>query len=334
MQRVSIIIANYNYEKYVAASIESALASDWPNVEVIVVDDGSTDNSRAVIDGFGDRIAKIYNENGRQRVANNTGFAHATGDIIIFLDADDLILPSAARKICEIWRPGVSKVQVQMLRIDENGTTFGAPFPEWGTVPTPQDIRTWALTTTEYPTPPGSGNAYARDFLEKFFPVGPQHDDFTDSTCLVMAPILGDVLTIREPLVLYRRHGSNDSNLLANSSFLAREVKRAMLRQQSAAEICGKLGITPPPDDILRRSWYVLQLRVASLRTAPTQHPLPGDSRWQALYDAATNIVRPSAEPFKRRLKYAAWSIATLLAPDTLAGRLVSSRFGEKKAAA
>jgi hypothetical protein len=224
----------------------------------------------------------------------------------------------------------VSKVQVQMIRTDADGVEFGTPFPEYAQVPTPADIRRWALATTEYPTPPGSGNAYARDFLARFFPLGPEHDSFTDSTTLPLAPILGDVVTIREPLVTYRRHGSNDSNLIAKPTHFAREVERAMKRQQSATDICVRLGIQPPPTDILRRSWYVLQLRVASLRFAPQHHPMPGDSRGVALRDAIFNLPLPSSEPLRKRLKYSAWCIAALLAPGGPAKTLVQRRFGEK----
>lgn len=330
MTMISFVIANYNYEKFVRQSIDSALQSEWPHVEVIVVDDGSSDRSREIIESYGDRITAIFQKNSGQRVANNTGFAAVKGDLVVFLDADDTVEPSLARKLAEAWRPGVTKIQVQMIRTDAEGREFGAPFPEYPSVPSPEDIRRWTLATTEYPTPPGSGNAYARDFLARFFPLGPEHDSFTDSTTLPLAPLLGDVLTIREPLVTYRRHGNNDSNLIAKPTHFAREVERAMQRQKSATQVCETLGMPPPPPDILRRSWYVLQLRVASLRFAPQHHPLPGDSRLIAIRDAIGNLPLASSEPLRKRLKFSAWCIAALLAPDRLAKSLVQRRFGEK----
>jgi glycosyltransferase involved in cell wall biosynthesis len=330
MIAISFVIANYNYVHYVGQSIESALASDWPDIEVIVVDDGSTDGSHEVIESFGDRITKIYQKNGRQRVANNTGFAASRGGIIVFLDADDLVAPSFAREVASVWRPGVTKIQVQMMRIDGEGRPFGSPFPNWQEIPTPEQIRQWTMSTSEYPTPPGSGNAYSRDFLQRFFPVGEEHDSFTDSTTLPLAPILGDVITVRKPLVSYRRHGSNDSHLLSDDGHFAREVARAMKRQWSATKVCGELHVQGPPDDILRRSWYVLQLRVASMRLRPETHPLPGDNRLVALTDAVQNIILPGAEPIKKRLLIAAWSIVTLIAPQSLARRLIVFRFGER----
>src|ERR1700712_2880659 len=67
--RLSIIIPNYNYGNYVGLAIESALAVDWPDVEVIVVDDGSVDQSASVIRSFGERITAIFQDNATQRVA-------------------------------------------------------------------------------------------------------------------------------------------------------------------------------------------------------------------------------------------------------------------------
>lgn len=327
MTAVSFIIANYNYAEYVAEAIESALNSDWEDIEVIVVDDGSTDGSRAIIESFGDRVQAVFKPNGGQRTANNVGFARSKGDLVVFLDADDVVVPSFARRVALAWRPGVSKIQVQMVSIDKSGTQIGSPFPVWPTTPTPDEIRTWITRTSEYPTPPGSGNVYARTFLERFFPLGEEHDSFTDSTTLPLAPIFGDVITIREPLVLYRRHGANDSSLIKSDHIFGREVARAMRRQVSAAAICSAHSMASPPVDIIRRSWYVLQLRVGSLVMKPGSHPYAGDDRARVIADALRGIFVAGSEPLKRRIKIAVWVIATMVAPAPLAKRSVQARF-------
>lgn len=325
--RFSVIIANFNYVRFVARAIESALDLDWPHVEVIVVDDGSSDGSRAVIEGFGDRIQAIFQPNGGQRSANNTGFAASQGDIVVFLDADDILDSHFARAVAAVWRPGVSKVQVQMQRVDAEERSLGSVLPAIAQAPAPEDVRRWTVEMTEYPTPPGSGNAYAHDFLARFFPIGPEHDSFTDSTCLALAPLLGDVVTVLQPLVLYRQHGENDSNLFASPGRFGREVARAMSRQRTAESICNDLG-TPQPDKArLRSSRHLLQLRVASLRMDPLGHPLPEDSRKAALIDAIQSVARRGFDPLSKRLAVALWSIATLTAPRPLAGHLVRWRF-------
>ena len=123
--RFSIVIANYNYDRFLGRAIESALALDWPDVEVIVVDDGSTDNSREVIESFAGSITPIFQANGGQRDANNNGFAHSTGEVIVFLDADDVLDPRFAKAVAAAWGPDVTKVQVQMQLIDAEDRPFG-----------------------------------------------------------------------------------------------------------------------------------------------------------------------------------------------------------------
>ncbi len=90
---VSIIIPNYNHAQYVGEAISSVLNQTYPNYEVIVVDDGSKDNSREVIDAFGDKIRAIYQQNQGLSAARNTGITAALGKYIGVLDADDMYEP-------------------------------------------------------------------------------------------------------------------------------------------------------------------------------------------------------------------------------------------------
>jgi|JFJP01.1.fsa_nt_gi glycosyltransferase involved in cell wall biosynthesis len=85
----SILINNYNYAQFVGQAIESALNQTYRDIEIIVVDDGSTDNSRDVISSFGDRINAIFKQNEGQASAFNAGFAASKGEFIFLLDADD-----------------------------------------------------------------------------------------------------------------------------------------------------------------------------------------------------------------------------------------------------
>jgi len=93
MTRVSIIIPCYNAERYVRETIESALSQTRPADEILVIDDGSTDRSVEVAASFGDSVQVIRQSNGGSSVARNKGIEHATGDYLLFLDADDLIDP-------------------------------------------------------------------------------------------------------------------------------------------------------------------------------------------------------------------------------------------------
>src|SRR5947207_2823602 len=95
MSCASIVINNYNYSRFLSEAIDSALAQSYTHAEVIVVDDGSTDNSREIIERYGDRLTAITQQNAGQGAAYNTGFATSRGDFVCFLDADDVLNPNA-----------------------------------------------------------------------------------------------------------------------------------------------------------------------------------------------------------------------------------------------
>src|SRR5260370_3267698 len=128
--KLSVIIANYNYRDFVGAAIDSALAVDWPDKEVIVVDE-STDDSRTIIKGFQGRGAAYFRPKSNQLGAHMFGFEQSTGEIIIFLDSDDLLEPEVMQEVANVWRPGVSQVQYRMNLIDAAGTQLGTELPQF-----------------------------------------------------------------------------------------------------------------------------------------------------------------------------------------------------------
>ncbi|WP_295695550.1 glycosyltransferase family A protein [Lapillicoccus sp.] len=325
--RLSVVIPNYNYGRFVAAAIGSALAVEWPDVEVIVVDDGSTDNSREVIDGFGDRVHALFQTNRGPREACNAGYAVSTGDIVIFLDSDDMLCPSIAQEVNEVWRPGVSKVQVQMVKIDEHGRAGGAVFPRLKRTPSPADVRRWLITMSAYPTPPGSGNAYSREFLEQLLPIDDRCGDAMDSACLAAAPLLGDVVTLRRVLVGYRQHGANRSALRDGAVF-RRQIDRAYQRQAFVLELLGLTHSQGAAISALFRSRHLLQMRVAERRlNHPAPPPLPTDSRRRMVHDAVRGFAATGPEPVTVRIATSIWALGVLVLPSYVARRLIHRRF-------
>ncbi|MCP3445608.1 glycosyltransferase family A protein [Bradyrhizobium sp. CCGUVB14] len=105
--RVSVIIAAYNAETYIAEAVESVLGQTVPPDEVIVIDDGSTDDTRNVLGEFGDRITVLAQSNNGQAVAVNKALATAQGELIGFCDADDL------------WTP--RKLELQLALLEHQG---------------------------------------------------------------------------------------------------------------------------------------------------------------------------------------------------------------------
>ncbi len=100
---VSVVIPNFNYGDFLAEAIESALGQTYPNVEVIVVDDGSSDSSPAVIASFAGRIRPVAKENGGLSSARNAGIRVTRGDLLLFLDADDILAPGAVEGLVSAY---------------------------------------------------------------------------------------------------------------------------------------------------------------------------------------------------------------------------------------
>ena len=91
--RVSVIIPTYNRAEFVREAIASVLQQDYPDLELIVVDDGSRDGTAAVVSGFDAAVHYLWQENRGVSAARNRGVAASTGDLIAFLDSDDLWMP-------------------------------------------------------------------------------------------------------------------------------------------------------------------------------------------------------------------------------------------------
>jgi glycosyltransferase involved in cell wall biosynthesis len=93
--RISVIIPTYNHAQHLGEAIESVLSQDYPDMEVIVVDDGSSDNTREVTTNYGGKIICVEQPNGGCALARNAGLNIATGEYIAFLDSDDSLLPGS-----------------------------------------------------------------------------------------------------------------------------------------------------------------------------------------------------------------------------------------------
>ena len=206
---ISIIIDSYNHERFVEATIRSALAQTHAPLQVIVVDDGSPDRSQNIIRSFGNAVQTIFQDNQGQVAACRNALQHAEHDIVMFLDSDDLLEPHAASTVAETWRAGVSKVQFCLHVIDEHGAATGNVFPQYAPDLTPERVRSEMLRAGAYPDSPTSGNAYDRRFLEKAMPRLPRRNGI-DGELNGIAPLYGDVLSLNQPLGSYRVHGDND----------------------------------------------------------------------------------------------------------------------------
>jgi glycosyltransferase involved in cell wall biosynthesis len=324
--KLSILIANYNYEQFVADTVKSALAVDWPSKEIIVIDDGSTDGSRAVLESFGDRITTIFKENGGQRTAFNAGFERATGDIVIFLDSDDVLAPSIMRELASQWTPSTVKAQVLMQTIDAKGAPLPSVFPQLRKAPTPDQIRLWQRLTGYYPTPPASGNIYSRKMLEQIFPLADEGFQWTDTYCISAAPFFGDVITIAKPLCGYRVHGRNAGAVsVLNVEQIRRDLRHGLAMFEYTRKLGDKRG-APISHAAPWNSLWLLPYRVASYKFGRSEHPIASDNFLRLFWDTIRACLTPQGNG-RTSLALGLWVVAVMLSPKAVSKNIALWRF-------
>ena len=320
MTLVSLIVNNYNYARYVAEAIDSALAQTWPALEVIVVDDGSTDDSRAVIAAYGDRIRTVFKANGGQGSAFNAGFAVSRGEIVMFLDADDTLYPDAVETVVAHWQPSFAKLMFRLDLVDGSGR-FLDRFPaDSVALDTDQALPT-LLRTGRYSTTATSGLAFGRAFLAAVLPM--PEDDFricADGYLITVAPIHGGIGAIERPLARYRKHGSNQWSPGATAVPLQnfhRSIAFDQAKYRQLERHAARAGL-PVPRDLGNRDHYHLMARIASRRLDPARHPIADDSLLRLGWHGARAVWRDSGERTLRRVLVAAWFVWVALLPRPL----------------
>jgi hypothetical protein len=275
---VTIIVTSFNYADYVALTIESVLAQTYPAIELIVVDDGSSDDSPTIITGFGDRLRFISRPNGGEAAACNTGFAASHGEIVMFLDSDDILYPDAVETVVRHWEPGTAKVQFYLDRIDAAGRHLGQRAPNIPFVAgdeVPALLRRYAY----YPSPPTSGNAYARSVLEKLMPVPEQSWRRGVDGCLnALSALYGPVVSVPTAHGGYRIH---DRNMSGWSRLDLQRLRNGMIneidREKALRGHAELLGMTLP-DRLALGIPAHCKSRIVSLRLDPAGHPIAGDN--------------------------------------------------------
>lgn len=229
--RISVIITNYNYADYVCEAIESALNQTHKPDEIIVVDDGSTDDSVARINAaYSDnpKIKRVFKPNGGQLTAFNSGVEHATGDILFFLDADDFYLETHLEKCLKAFTSHPDKELIftayryvgnqsgEVFRFKRSGSKGLSPIAAYF-------ARYWAGGQT-------STLAIKRSLAQRIFPYPETWTHFSNShgdlPLVYGSSILGaQKYYLREATVHYRMHGKNDTLNALRSNIVCFEVE-------------------------------------------------------------------------------------------------------------
>lgn len=320
----SIVVINFNYERYLRAAIDSALAQTYPAVEVIVVDDCSTDGSRAVIESYGARVvACMQTRNAGMSASANAGFRRSSGSRVLFLDADDVLHPDALEVFASRWDEGVAQGQSRLELIDGDRPS-GSVYPPYETPFGGPDVRADLLRRGRYQTSVTSGLAFARDALDKVMPIPEQaFDRSADGYLATVVPLYGTVISIDRPLGGYRRHTANHSGFQADIARRARwriahdEHRYDALRVHAARnglDVARSPGLKDPQH---------LEERLASLCFDPEAHPYVQDARLElGLQGIKASFALD--QKLKRKLVGALIFAGVGLAPHSVARRILS----------
>jgi glycosyltransferase involved in cell wall biosynthesis len=270
---VSVIITNFNYARYLGEAIGSALSQSYRPLEVIVVDDGSTDESRDVITAYGSQIDTVFKPNGGQATAFNAGYAVSRGEIVLFLDADDLLRAHTVETVVGAFAtPDVVKVHWPLTVIDSNGCETGAIIPRR---PLPEGLlgaTVLAHGPVSVASAPTSGNAWRRSFLDRVMPVPadvPYYRRWADEYLYTLAPVFGRICALADLLSFYRVHSRNNYSSRSAQEKLAIERDGHAEQCIALAHILARCGFDVNTAEWTRHSWFHhLDRALAAIRAA------------------------------------------------------------------
>lgn len=271
MARLSVAIASYNGARHIGEQLQSIANQSVGVDELVVADDGSTDDTRAIVEGFAGRVPfavrTVWHERNVGILENfHSAFAACTGDVIFYCDQDDAWRADKVALVSAAFAPGVALVAHQSSIADEALVPSGRiepPNPAYGRLNHPVDtsfVRMW-----------GHQAAFRRDVLDVMRGLHARHGP--DTTPLVesldpfigfCASLVGDLVLLPDPLTLFRRHGGATSG--AGADYLGPETRRQQALRAVAADrkdAAARLALI----DVADRAGLVASSRADDLRT-------------------------------------------------------------------
>ncbi len=209
---VSVLLSSYNYEVYIKEAIQSVLDQTYQNFELIICDDGSTDNSCAVINTFltDRRIKFIPKENGGQASALNAAYKEAKGEIICPLDSDDTFHLRKLDRVVSAFTsaPSCGLCIHRVQPVSGEGRPIGPPYPrflESGWIG-PRALEEGAHSAN---IPQTLGLSFRRQVADRLFPMPVQFRTSPDAFLVRAAFFITNIVPVDDILALYRVHGTN-----------------------------------------------------------------------------------------------------------------------------
>lgn len=300
---VSVLVANYNYARYLPDCLNSVLQQSYVNFEVIVCDDGSTDESLEVLAKFAaidQRIRFVSQPNGGMASALNHAYAQAGGHVIALLDADDVWYPSKLDRTVQTFQrnPQAAMVTHQLSAEDTGGKVVRRLLP-------PRLDSGWlaprCINGEGWRLPPCSALSVRSEVAKSIFPIPLIFRSSADRIVQERALLYSEVAALPEAQAMYRVHGNNLTGLAGplDSRSIRKEIAFLENVWKARAEFlhdCHGISLNPDRWRVAEGSEYLLALSLVA-------------------NDASQ---RPDVSLITDRKRRIAWSILTRL-PDPIA---------------
>ncbi|MFT3970648.1 MAG: glycosyltransferase [Micropruina sp.] len=289
---MSIIMPAYNAGEYIGAAIGGVLSQTHPDVELVVIDDGSTDDTYRIASGFGDRIVLLQQRNRGQAAARNTGIEVATGDVLALCDSDDVLLPNYVAKALAVLEkaPDRSWVTCAAMLLTDDGLVDYGVSPFGVILPERQREAIFQMNFVSI------FSVFPRRMFDQ---VGPFTDELRrceDWEYWVRAMVSGWRVAFQtEPAAMYRRHGAGNLSANAEAMMDAEDALFAGIatrlgdalsdRDRALLESRVSHGSPPRLRQRARSAWAAGDFRQAAslLRVAARDYSQYGDLRRKAL---------------------------------------------------
>lgn len=224
---VSILIPTYNREKYLATALDSALAQTYPNIEIIVHDDASTDSTSSLLATYNDpRLRVIRTEDNHGMIGGwNYIVSQAKGKYLKFLASDDLLAPTCVTQLVKaaLAHPAATLITCQRQFIDEQGIVIKKMgFSNKNMVVGGKEHAHWILTTLrENKIGEPTAVLYPTKLVKKAGIFDPQFSQFADFEYWIRLLQFGDLVYVHKPLCSFRTHAhSNTSTSIEDGRFI------------------------------------------------------------------------------------------------------------------
>lgn len=247
---VTALVNTYNYGRYLPFAINSVLNQTYRNIEIIVVDDGSTDHTRDVLAQYHGKVRAIRTENGGQAQAFNIGIPQARGELVMLLDADDTWLPEKVERMVDFAarNPKAALLYHRFQNIDPHGNLLGPPQPY--PLISGDYSRKYLRSGGTWWSPITSVLVLRTEHIRRALPIPTYgHREGADTILTDYCAVTSEIASLPDALTLRLLHGSNlyaagrDNHYYRSRAVRENDVRRIEWRMFTMGMVMKRCGV-------------------------------------------------------------------------------------------